>query len=52
MLKFLREEQGATAIEYALIAAIISVVCITTVTFLGQKMSSEFNSIGTAISAN
>ncbi len=52
MLSFIRDEQGATAIEYGLIVAIISVVCIGTLRFLGQKMSTEFSSVGSAIASN
>lgn len=52
MSSFIQDERGSTAIEYALIVAIISVVCIATVRFLGQKMSTEFSSIGSAVSSN
>ena len=48
--RLLRDESGATAIEYGLIAALISVVIITAVTLVGSKLSSVFNSIATALS--
>ena len=46
---FLRDESGATAIEYGLIAALISVVIITAVTLVGTNLSTTFNSVATAI---
>lgn len=47
--KLLRDENGATAIEYGLIAALISVVIIAAVTIVGTQLSAVFNSIGTAL---
>ena len=47
--RFMRDERGATAIEYGLIAALIAVVIITAVTALGSKVSTKFNNISTAI---
>ena len=49
--KLLRDENGATAIEYGLIAALISVVIIAAVTTVGTKLSAVFNSISTALGA-
>ena len=43
--RFLRDESGATAIEYGLIAALIAVVIITAVTSVGTNLSSTFNTI-------
>ena len=46
MLKsFLRDEKGATAIEYGLIAAGISVAIITVVQGLGSKLNTTFGSV-------
>ena len=51
--RFRKNEDGATAIEYGLIAALIAVVIIGAVTILGTQIRSSFTSIGTAIqSAN
>jgi pilus assembly protein Flp/PilA len=44
---FLRNESGATAIEYGLIAAGISVAIITVVNGLGSKLSSTFGDVTT-----
>jgi pilus assembly protein Flp/PilA len=42
---FIRDESGATAIEYGLIAALIAVVIITGVTSVGTKLSTTFNTL-------
>lgn len=47
--RFLRDEQGVTAIEYGLIAALIAVVIIGTVTTVGENLDGVFESIGTSL---
>ncbi len=47
--RFMKDESGATAIEYGLIAALIAVVIIGAVSALGTKLSTNFNNISTAI---
>lgn len=47
--KFRKGESGATAIEYGLIAALIAVVLISSLTRLGNNMSTRFNSIGSSV---
>jgi pilus assembly protein Flp/PilA len=47
--KFLKDENGATAIEYGLIAAGISVAIIATVTSLGAKLVTTFGKVSTAL---
>ena len=49
MSRFVTEESGATAIEYGLIAGLISVVIITAVTTVGTTLSGKFNTIATAL---
>jgi len=44
-----REEAGATAIEYGLIAALIAVAAIAAFQLLGTNLSSIFNSVGTQL---
>jgi pilus assembly protein Flp/PilA len=44
-LRFINDERGATAIEYGLIAALISVAIIGAATTLGTKLSSNFNKV-------
>ena len=45
ILAFLKNESGATAIEYGLIAALIAVVIITGVTAVGTSLSSTFTTV-------
>ena len=47
--RFIRDESGATAIEYGLIAALIAVVIITGVTAVGTNLSQTFNSLSTKL---
>jgi pilus assembly protein Flp/PilA len=47
--KFFKDESGATAIEYGLIAAGISVAIIATVQGLGTKLNSTFTSVQNAL---
>lgn len=44
-----KTERGASLVEYALLVALIAVVCILAVTFLGRAASSKFSSIGSAV---
>jgi pilus assembly protein Flp/PilA len=48
-LQFLKEESGATAIEYGLIAALISVVIIGVLATIGTNLSAKFNQIATQL---
>ena len=48
--RFFRDESGATAIEYGLIAALIAVVIITAVTAVGTQLSNTFVNVKTALS--
>jgi pilus assembly protein Flp/PilA len=50
LTSFFQDNAGATAIEYGLIAALISVVIIAAVTAVGTQLSTTFNTISTAIS--
>lgn len=45
----LRDEAGATAIEYGLIAALIAVAAITAMQALGNELSTTFNDVKTAL---
>ena len=47
--RFVKDESGATAIEYGLIAAGISVAIITVVQGLGTKLNTTFNNISTKL---
>lgn len=45
ILKFWRDEEGATAIEYGLIAALIAVVALTAMTEIGDNLKDVFENI-------
>jgi pilus assembly protein Flp/PilA len=45
------EERGATAVEYALMVALIAVVIIAAVAFIGRSASSQFNHVGGCVAA-
>ena len=47
--KFLSDEEGVTAIEYALIAALIAIAVIATVTLVGAQLNVVFKSICNAL---
>jgi pilus assembly protein Flp/PilA len=48
-LNFIRDESGATAIEYGLIVALIAVVIIGAVTTLGTNLNTSLSTAGSAI---
>jgi pilus assembly protein Flp/PilA len=49
LLKFLRDEKGATAIEYGLIAAGISLAIISIANGMGTKLNTKFTSINSSL---
>lgn len=49
VLAFLKDENGATAIEYGLIAAGISIAIIAVVNGLGTKLNTTFSSVSTQL---
>ena len=49
VVRFVREEEGVTAIEYGLIAGLIAVAIIGSVTGLGQKIKAVFTTVTQAI---
>ena len=49
VIHFLRDESGPTAVEYAVILALIVVVCMAGVTALTEQTANSFNSSGDAI---
>ena len=49
--RFVKDESGATAIEYGLIAALVAVVAITGMTALGTKLSALFTGISNKLVA-
>ena len=51
LINFFKDEDGVTAIEYRLIAALIAVVIITAVTLVGTSLDNTFNYIGGQITS-
>ena len=49
IIKMLKNEKGATAIEYGLIAALIAVAAIGAMTTVGQKLNSTFNNVSSSL---
>ena len=45
-----KDERGASLVEYALLVALIAVVCIAAVSLLGSSASDKFSTLGSAIS--
>ncbi len=52
MNRFLRDEKGATSIEYALIAVLVSIVIVGGATLVGTTLRSTFTSVGSAFVAS
>jgi len=46
-VKLMSDEKGATAIEYSLIAALIALAAISTITNVGKNVSTTFNTVAT-----
>jgi pilus assembly protein Flp/PilA len=51
MRAVLKDEQGATAIEYGLIAALIAIACITAFQMLGLNLAGIFTTIANALAS-
>jgi pilus assembly protein Flp/PilA len=51
LVKLFKDENGATAIEYGLIAALISVAAIGAMTALGTQLSTTFNDVTDSLAA-
>jgi len=51
MIGFINDEDGATAIEYGLIAALVSVAAIGALSAMGNSLSTMFNSVASTLSS-
>ncbi|MDZ4856169.1 MAG: Flp family type IVb pilin [Nitrospirota bacterium] len=49
IVRFMKEEDGATAVEYGLMVALIAVVIIAAVTLLGTNLAARFNAVALAV---
>ena len=52
LVSFLKNEDGPTAVEYAVMLALIIVVCITAITTLGSNANNTFSYVGTKIAGS
>ena len=48
-MRFLKDDEGVTAIEYGLIASLIAVVIITAVGLIGRDLNTAFTAVATAL---
>jgi len=48
---FIRDEEGATATEYAVMLALIILIALGAIIFLGQEVRSGFSTVGSAINS-
>jgi pilus assembly protein Flp/PilA len=51
VVNFVKREDGPTAVEYAVMLALIIVVCITAITTIGTKANATFNTVGSQLGA-
>jgi len=49
LLKFFKDEEGVTAIEYGLIAALIALIIIVAVRFVGVNLNRVFNTVASEL---
>ena len=49
MIEFIKDEDGATAIEYGLIAALVAVACITALSAMGDSLVAIFEEVSTQL---
>jgi pilus assembly protein Flp/PilA len=52
LVNFLKREDGPTAVEYAVMLALIIVVCLGAITILGQNANTTFTGVGNAIGSS
>lgn len=52
MTKLFKDESGATAIEYGLIAALIAVAAIVAMEYIGTELTNLFNTVGDTLAGN
>ncbi|WP_372634004.1 Flp family type IVb pilin [Alcanivorax jadensis] len=50
-MQFIKEEDGATMVEYAILVALISVVAIATIVLIGQEVNTSFGTVNTELNA-
>ena len=50
LIRFLKDEEGATAVEYGIMVALIAVVIIAAVAIVGTELNQTFSNVGTRLS--
>jgi pilus assembly protein Flp/PilA len=50
--KFLKSEDGPTAVEYAVMLALIVIVCLTAIKAVGTQANNKFNAVSDALATN
>jgi pilus assembly protein Flp/PilA len=51
IVQFLKQEDGPTAVEYAVMLALIVIVCLAAIQIIGQNANSAFGTVGASIGA-
>jgi pilus assembly protein Flp/PilA len=51
VVEFVKKEDGPTAVEYAVMLALIIVVCIAAVTAIGTSANQQFSKVGSSLGA-
>ena len=49
LIRFFKDEEGATAVEYGLMVALIAIVIIAAVTLLGTNLNSKFSQVASEV---
>lgn len=52
VVEFLKKEDGPTAVEYAVMLALIIVVCLAAITTIGSQANKTFQTVGNSLSAS
>lgn len=52
LIDFMQEEDGPTAVEYAVMLALIIVVCLAAITIIGQKANQTFLTVGSSLTTS
>jgi len=52
VVEFLKKEDGPSAVEYAVMLALIIVVCLAAITTIGSRANSTFTTVGNSLSAS
>ena len=52
MWNFLRDEEGPTSVEYAVMMALIIVICLVSIHFIGNSANNAFSKVGSAVNAS